>query len=76
MELIEADAFAGHRVKIGRLHLRMAVVSHITPALIIRHHEHDIRRIRWSRERERGGEENKQAGELHGLRYTSRGRRV
>ena len=76
MELIKADALTSHRIKVRRLHLRMAVVSHVPPALIIRHHEHDIRRIRRRRERERGREENEEAGELHDLRYTSMGLRV
>ena len=39
MEIVEPDALLGERIEVRRLEVRMAVVSHVTPALIIRHDE-------------------------------------
>ena len=42
IEAVEADACGRHRVQVGRLQFRVAVVTRVAPALIIRHAEDDV----------------------------------
>ena len=62
MKLVKAHPNLRHRVKVRRLYLRMPVVSHVPPALIIRHHQHDVG---WSRRDGLGSESRsaKKSGE-------------
>src|SRR6266545_4959237 len=50
-EQVEPDRLLRHRVEVRRLQVRVAVVGHVTPALIVGHHEHDVGLLRGVRGR-------------------------
>ena len=46
VESVEPQRGRGHGVEVRRLELRMAVVTGIAPALVVRHDEDDVRSLR------------------------------
>jgi hypothetical protein len=45
VEVVQPQSGGGQRVEVRRLEFRMAVVSCVAPALVVGHHEDDIRAI-------------------------------
>ena len=62
-----------HFIEHRRIHMRMSVVARLLPAMIIPHHEDDIR-LRPSGEQRAKSEEDERGGELHGGMKRDRGR--
>ncbi len=46
VEAIESQTGRGRLVEVGRFEHRMTVVGHVAPALIVGHHQHDVRAFR------------------------------
>ena len=69
MELIKAHSLFRHGIKVGCLEIGVPIVGHVTPALVIRHDEHNVRRC--GRDgMGRQCSEDKSGQEFHGMDFS------
>lgn len=73
VKALQPQPLRRHFIEHRRLHMRVPVVARLLPAVVIAHHEDDVR-LRKSGEQRAKSEEDERGGELHGCMKRDRGR--